>query len=506
MTTAVVARQSGDDYQARIFWLEACRLFSDHSKVRRVAFEYDRIRSFDDVAVFYDTAVPDERGGRVTADFYQAKFHVDFSGSLTCEGLIDPEAIHASTVSFLERLHAAATHPDGADARFNFVSAWGIHPDDALAELVSARNGEIRLEKLFDGTTDRSAKGKIRRAWREKLGLTTDDALKKVLTGLRIHAPYRKLEDLRKDLNIRLELAGLKPVDEGCVGHPYDDLIRKLHGSGANEFDRKFLRSCCEAEGLWLGRAEASDRTPIGIRSFLRFAEHLEDETAHLLCLLRHFDDRAIREFQSWQNDIGPEVATFLSQRTGRTGKYLLHLDAHSSIALLAGYVLDMKSGVDIALMQRGAGKSVIWEFNPAPASASLAVAESVESASEGGAEVAVAISVSNEIGSEVREYVNKNLPAVGKLVLISIMPRPGQSAVRDAAHAFEVAEGAAAIVRANRAAGGETLHLFWSAPNVVTFFFGRMARGLGRIQAYEYLFESGKPSAYVPSISMPWV
>ncbi|MCA9262153.1 MAG: SAVED domain-containing protein [Planctomycetales bacterium] len=505
MTTAVVARQHGDDYQARIFWLEACRLFSSYSKVARVGYEFKGIKTFDDVAVIYSTPIPDERGGTVTADFYQAKYHVDLKGSLTWEALIDPDAIGATSVSLLERLHDAATDNAANGARFNLISAWPIHPDNDLAELVSRRNGELRMEKLFDGTSDRSAKGKIRKAWRERLKLNSDDELKKIVTPFRIHAPYQSLDALRKELNFRLEFAGLKPVDDGHVGHYYDDLIRKLHGNGMHDFDRDSLRTCCEGEGLWLGHAaETSDRIPIGIRSFLRFAEHLEDQTAHLLCLLRYFDVRHIRNAASWQNDVGPQVKAFLSSNTGRSERYVLHLDAHSTIALLAGHVLDLKSGVDVALIQRGAGKTAIWEFNPVAPPSSPAVTSRLEAIHDGAPDVAVAISVSNEIDLEVIEYARKNLPTVGKVLAVTVSPGPGQLAVRDAAHAFQIAEAAVHLIRANRPAGGGTLHLFSSAPNTAMFFFGRMTAGLGRIQAYEYLFESGIPSAYVPSITLP--
>jgi hypothetical protein len=253
VTTAVVARQLGDDYQARIFWLEACRLFSRYSKVARVAYEFKGIKSFDDVAVFYSSPIPDERGRSINADYYQAKYHVDSRSNLTWEALIDPEAIGASSVSLLERLNFAASDSGSSGARFNLISAWPIHPENGLAELVSRRNGELRLEKLFDGTTDASAMGKIRKAWRERLKLKTDVDLEKMVTSFRIHAPYRSLDDLRKELNFRLEFAGLKPVDDGHVGHLYDDLIRKLHANGTHEFDRDALRSCCEGEGLWIG-------------------------------------------------------------------------------------------------------------------------------------------------------------------------------------------------------------------------------------------------------------
>lgn len=505
MTTAVVARQKGDDYQARLFWLEACRLFSSHSKVARVDYEFKGMKAFDDVAVIYSVPIPDERGGTVTADYYQAKYHVDFNGSLTWEALIDPDAIGATKVSLLERLRDAVTDTAGSNARFNLISAWPIHPDNELAELVSRRNGELRMEKLFDGKTNRSKMGKIRKAWREKLNLKADDDLEKVVAPLRIHAPYQSLDTLRKELNFRLEFAGLKPVDDGYVGHCYDDLIRKLHGNGMHEFDRNSLQQCCEGEGLWLGRMpEVLDRIPIGIRSFLRFAEHLEDHTAHLLCLLPHFDGRIIRKEEAWNSQIGPQVKAFLSSKVGRNDRHLLHLDTHSTIALMAGHVLDMKSGVDVALVQRGAGKTSIWEFDRNTPSVNSTVTSHFETVHEGQSDVAVAVSISNEISKEVFDFAKSNLPTVGKLLAISVIPGSGQFAVRDAAHAFQIAEAAVALIRANRPAGGGILHLFSSAPNTVLYCLGRMTTGLGRIQAYEYLFESGIPSAYVPSMTLP--
>lgn len=194
----------------------------------------------------------------------------------------------------------------------------------------------------------------------------------------------------------------------------------------------------------------------------------------------------------------------FLEEKTNRSGRYLLYLDAHASVALLAGYTLDTKSGVDVALVQRGAGRSAIWKphLGPPPADAVVAVREEV--GNSGGSEVAVALGVSNVIGPDVLMYVRRALPSVGKVLVIEPLPRPGQTAVRDAAHAFHIAEGVVGHVRANRPAAGGTVHLFSSAPNAVLFYFGRMARGLGRIQAYEYRFEEGVPDAYEPSLGLP--
>ncbi|MBG1259733.1 hypothetical protein [Nostoc commune] len=50
---AIAARIQGDDYQARWFWFQICRLFSERTKVVRVGYEANNIKSFDDVVVYY---------------------------------------------------------------------------------------------------------------------------------------------------------------------------------------------------------------------------------------------------------------------------------------------------------------------------------------------------------------------------------------------------------------------------------------------------------------------
>lgn len=53
MADSIVARQQGDDFQARLFWLHATLLLDEASPVRRVLFETGP-RAFDDVVVDYD--------------------------------------------------------------------------------------------------------------------------------------------------------------------------------------------------------------------------------------------------------------------------------------------------------------------------------------------------------------------------------------------------------------------------------------------------------------------
>ena len=82
---SISARTHGDDYQARWFWLQACRMFYDRPCVERVGYELALARAFDDVVASYRRPVPDERGDKVEVDGFQAKFNVDQRREFTCK-------------------------------------------------------------------------------------------------------------------------------------------------------------------------------------------------------------------------------------------------------------------------------------------------------------------------------------------------------------------------------------------------------------------------------------
>lgn len=510
MSNAVLARQQGDDYQARCFWLEAARLFATCHKVERVGFELNTHKAFDDVVVSYAVPVPDGRGGEITRDFLQVKFHVVNGDALTWDALHTPEDFGGTSVSILQRLHAAVTTcaADGVLARFYIVTPWAISSSDPLGKFVSNVGGEIRLDKLFDGTTDRSQMGKIRKEWRTHLGLGTNDELKTVLSPLRFRTNHGTLDQLRERMNRELAACGFRALDANAQANPYDDLIRKLHGVGRSEFTRDELRVACEGDGLWVG-CEPKPRggKPIGVRSFMRRAEHLEDVTEELLCLAPHFDYRTLRPGRDWASGVAAEVSAFLNRVTTPGGDYLLHLDAHGTIAFLCGHCLDTKSGARVSLVQKRAGGVTVWE-QTATSTTSLAPSLQTEELVTGtaGPQLAVAVSLTHDVKEDVSHYVKASLPPVGRLIHCHTAAGPGQLSVRDGAHAFALAEEVARIVRGARSASsaGLPVHLFLSAPNGVQFYLGQLARMLGPVTLYEFDPEAGALGAYKPSVSLP--
>lgn len=112
----------------------------------------------------------------------------------------------------------------------------------------------------------------------------------------------------------------------------------------------KVLRSTLEA-----GKIEVRDAgaVAVGVRSFTRWAEGMEDETDLLLRLEGYFEGRKIKDPNLWRTNVYPELGAFLMTSMKESKPYHLHINAHVSVAFACGYVLDPKSGVEVAPVQR---------------------------------------------------------------------------------------------------------------------------------------------------------
>jgi hypothetical protein len=265
----------------------------------------------------------------------------------------------------------------------------------------------------------------------------------------------------------------------------------------------KVLRSAVAA-----GREDRENgAVAIAVRSFTRWAEGMEDETDLLLPLETYFDGRRIREPSLWHKAVYPEVERFLMGNMRGGEPYHLHLSAHVSIAFACGYVLDPKSNVRVAPVQRtpsgpelwrpesgwNAPFERVWDFAPLPLEGSHG-------------DVAVVIGVTLPILEDVRAYVDRELPQVERILAFTVLPEPARSSVRSGAHGWRLAEDLAQKIHTARTAEEReaTLHVFAAAPTGLMFFLGRLSRGFGRCVLYEYDFESNAPGAYSPSLVFP--
>jgi hypothetical protein len=506
MSKAVIARKRGDEYQDDWFWLQAARLLKG-PPVSKVGYEIEDITGFDDVVVYYDKSVLDEFGDPVWADYYQVKFHVDYSGGFTTSALTQPGFIHSSTSSLLQRALALQQKlaPKGQGVRLFVVSPWPIHPDDALTKLVSTENGEMRMDILFRGSS-RSKMGVVRRDWVMHLGLSNENELRQVLRPLRIRPGPQQLP-LREVVSHALAVAGYAPMDCRAPGNPYHAIIQNLHRQGHTTFSRADLSQACRAAGLFRGTpAQDSSATRLGIRSFLQWAEHLEDDTDHLLDLVPLFDNRMIRNQGAWESEVLPMVRQFLKDQVTPGNHYRMFLDTHSSVAFAVGHALGMKSGAHTVPMQRVAHGRVPWDSSDTSSENDRDGWAFDEELLNGGNEVAMAVSVTHDVIDDVRLFVTTDVPAVGRLVHAHIAGGPRSSAIRCGGHAFALAQQLMSKARQYRSTQSisSTLHLFFAAPNGFVFFAGQHGRALGKCILYEYDFEACRVGGYSRSFQLP--
>ena len=502
MADAITAQWHGHNYQSRIFWLNAMDLLRPETCVSRVAFEANGPKAFDDVVVHYEPPVVRSGPDPIAVEYHQIKWHVETGGRLGYEDLTRPAYIGAMSISLLERLRDAK-HATAGPARMLLVTPDRIADGDPLGHLISANDHSLLTERLFDGTTDGSRMGKVRRCWREHLTLTDDDSLLEVVEGLAIVEGYRTLQQLRDEINLKAEAVGLIPCPASESDFRYDELARQLKIRRVNSMDREQLIDICKAEGLWVSQRPAADRRlPVAIRSFRGLSTDVVPAAPeNTLWLTDSFRARYLNDGREWQRDIRPRVEGFLTAAAAKSNLIRLILDAHASIAYLSGSVFHVKSGLDIELVQKGRVGTQVWRPDDGTRGDSL---RSEISQLGSGLDIAVAISITQPVDGHVNRYVEQSLSQVGRIFSFAPPDGPGQQTVAGGEHAARMAEELSNSLRAIKANSPDaTLHLFAACPNSFLYYLGQNHPALAPVVVYEFDFDRQGNKTYQPSFEI---
>ena len=498
----IAARIEGDVFQGMFFWLQAAALLRPSSRVGRVVIEHDKAAGVDDVSVHYISPGIDAGGRACAADYFQVKYHVDRSSEYAASSVCDPAFIGA-TRSLLQRFHDARISIGDVDGwhRLNLVSNWKWAATDTLGPLLR-ESEEGALPDRFFSAGPRSDLGKIRKEWREHLGLT-EVAFEDFARRLRLGVDFLGRRGLRERLNDRLASVGLREIPADQTHSVYDSLTQQFIMNGTNAFDAASFRAMCVREGL-LVRVPASGPPVLGIRSFMRFAERLEDECSSFVCVASNFEGRYVREPQAWQGTVLSDVRAFLNNSSLRSQEHHLLLECHSSLAFAAGYELDRKSGAQVFPVQKGV-RTTVWRPSPGVAAVPQNGAWSLskQDALPNAPDVAIAISVTRDGLPDVKSFLAAS-SEVGRLIDARPEAGVGARAVVDADHAVALADALADVIRENRPTGNGTTHLFIAAPNALAFFLGQHRVALGKVQLYEFDFDGDRGGSYSPSIYLP--
>jgi hypothetical protein len=252
----------------------------------------------------------------------------------------------------------------------------------------------------------------------------------------------------------------------------------------------------------------------LGLRSFkdtgdsLIDGQEMEREGAKVLDLRPHFkgqDGRRIGRPSWWQSRIFPELRGFLAEFAAERRPLHLNFAAHATIAFAAGYCLNVKSGLDITIRQRGK-KGGDWHPETGVVPKGPLFKDEPDLPRDPAArDVAFAVGITHSVVEDVELYLGRENIAVRRILPVTLAAGPGQAGVRDGLHALALAEDLAAKIRRRTVHEHEgVLHLFLSAPNALLFFLGQLARDFGPIQLYEHEFGAQKRGAYLPSLRLP--
>jgi SMODS-associated and fused to various effectors sensor domain len=501
MSKAVAPRWHGDNYQSRFFWIHAASLLDpEKPEVVEVTFEADGPKAFDDVVVRYDPGRPRASGpGRITVDYHQIKWHVDSSGRFGFEDLTDPAFIGATSVSILERLKSAKNLAEEG-AAFHLITTDRVTDGDQLGELISLVDGSLRLQVLKEGKTDASRMGKVRKCWREHLKLSSDEELYGLLEGLHITEGHATLEKLRHDVSLKFRLVGLVGA-ENETAFIYDEAARQLLIKNLNRFDRISFQQWCETEQWFLSKRVVARRS-VALSTFppRSTPAHMREASAeNTLSFVDQFNGRLLREGVTWE-DLKAPIIDFLRARLAEAPAMRLFLEAHSSVAFLAGSLLRFKDGADVEIVQKGdKNPGIVWDSidgceGPPP----VINIEPIGS----GKDIVLAVGLTRDPIKAVMGYVERCLPGVGTVMQVAPSNGVSQAAITGGQHAAAIADAISNAVREARHPGGTT-HIFLVAPNAFSFMLGQQAESMGRCTLYEYDFSGQIDGSYQPTFSI---
>lgn len=509
MADAIVARISGDEHQALWFWHKASDIFQKGSLIQNVTWESKEVPGFDDIVVNYHTPIIN-RTNQISTDHYQIKFHVDHRDKITCASLTDPAFIGNTEKSILQKLHDCyKKDPDKfAKSRYYFQNTWQVDYTDPLHLLIDNESAII-MKKLYEGKTDKSRFGQIRKLWKDHLKIENDDEFKAVIRGLRIKTINPSHEQTVDDLNQRLINAGLKKIDLSTRANPYLGLITRLHSDGTTVFERQNLEEILKTEGLFEEiQNEKSLELIVGIRSFKHGTESIRHKTQKYLCLLQYFAGRFVYEEVFWESQILPAIEKFAEELVERGVPLNIHLDTHLSIAYALGFHLDPKFGVQAVVVQKTQFGKVLFDPKPAEGVQNHLAAGSFWQSSSAvlsatGKDIAVIINITWEIETKVKEYLNTSPTDIGQILSFTISGGPGRDSIKDGNHLYQAVSELVKTVHGIKSgcSPDAKIHLFIAAPNAFAFFYGQQSRILGTTVLYEFDMENKVSGSYHPAL-----
>lgn len=280
-----------------------------------------------------------------------------------------------------------------------------------------------------------------------------------------------------------------------------DQMISSTHGKGIDrkEFDKELKKRI-----FLVADQYSPERISIGVKSFVRGAENMEEETESCLSLIDKFDGRNIKDGHDWNNDIYEKLKEFLKENTQNKQAYQIFLNTHASLAFAAGRILDSKSGIHVCPIQKSATNGIVlWDVKLFAEKNYPNWDISYEIFNANQYDSVLILNVTRNIYNDVVKFIKENHLPIGRIIDCKLDKTEATNfSIEDGNHAATLANSIyKAISQRTTAERKSTLHIFASAPNAFMFFLGQNSMGFGKCILYEYDFEQRNSCSYSQSI-----
>jgi len=473
------ARIQGDDYQHLFAWYHALRLLNPNEGVTAIEIEADGAGNVDDVVV---------RRAKGADEYYQVKYSVDGQNPITNAWWL--ERPNGKGTSILQKFWASwkEIKDKGEPPRMGLFTNRAVDVGDPILKLRDGRNG--RLMPRLGAETASLETRKRRTEWAKHLGVSEAEMLSMFehLDLLTEQGPWSMLLTSTAD---RMAALGLKSdkfaVEQGWVA------AHTWVTQGLRKVEAKDLRAEIEQRHLQGGPRRAT--LAVQAIDWLRWAgaATARVDWVNLFEGDHPRERRQLRDPAMWNDRLWPELQTAERQIQG-LGFNRVAVRGHMRLPVwfAVGVAFADTRGVQVECLQGGQ----VWASDVPAAAYELKV--TTEELGQGG-ELAMGLSVTNDLAEEVLTYIKEVGLAVGRFVHVA-SPQLGKDAIPGAVEAMGWATAVRSIVREQaRKTKARKLHLFMSGPAGGALLLGSLWNRVPTTQVYEDLNPGYTPTFFIP-------
>ena len=446
----------GDDYQHLLTWYYALKLLpmprSDPAEsVTRVEFEAAEAGHVDDIVVYW----------RDRAEYIQVKFATDGRGFNNSEWWLDD----SRGSSLLQKFRKSWDQLKNNDNTATMILYTNRPRDPNCAAMECISGKDDLLTPRFGENGPRSRKGRERAKWAEHLEVGEQELLE-MLGRLKILDGKKSFDELAERVGERHRNLGLRGDREAVRGgmHAVRDWITNCKHS----IDREGMAECIQDLEL-----EASPPRATLLVQEIGY-DHSPDSATVALNWVGLFDGeepsarRRIKDPAAWNERMRPDLADAAAEirRRGYNEVWvrgLMRLPSWFAVGAVFSDVADWRIMCN--------KKNEIWDSSADP----LTMRSKRRRERVGpGPDLAVSLSVSASIRTDVRKYIKAGRLPVG--VLLDLEPPDGASdrVLSDASTVRGWARDVRDAVRQERGQQGDMrLHLFLATPDVAAMLLG---------------------------------